>query len=389
MSRQEEILDHQTIYRRLYLKAKSDRYYRFQNIASLIQNSDYIFSVIMDCLQHPGMKIAGIDGESSIIWQEHPELIAVFVERAIAEVYQPSPVRCVYIPKNNSKLRKIGIPTISDRMIQKSIVSALEPIYEADFLPSNFGYRPGLGTHQAVNSITAAIEQGYRYASKCDLAQFFDTVNHNILLETISQRIDDTQLLELIESLIKAEVYFDHSLHVNDAGLCQGSCLSPLLSNIYLHPLDVEVSKILQSIPGHYARYCDDFIVLTNSANEAVAIRNEIDEFLGKRLALSIEPNKSFITHVNQGVTFLGCTIIRERDHTGNWVVKQRVPKSRQAKWRQCIDDLLIGGLTQEQCVIAIKPMLMGIQAQYQLSDIDTTMRKLRARVIYPQRRQR
>jgi len=387
-----EFLDNQILYNRLFLQAVNDKFYRCREISDLLKDTDYLISVILDCLQQPGMAVPGFDGETAEMWYRYSELAAVFLEKAHAEIYQASPVRRIHIPKSSGKIRYIGIPNLSDRILQKAIARALEPVVEADFLPSNFGYRPGLGSHQAVSSLTAAIEQqGFLYILKSDIASFFDTVNHDILFEILNRRIDDPRLIRTISALIKAETYFNEKLHANEIGLCQGSCLSPLMSNIYLHLLDVEVSKILMNIPGHYARYCDDFIVLTHSANEAAAIRNEIEVFLGKRLklALSTEPHKSFITHINQGVTFLGCTIIRERDRTGNFAVKRRIPKSRQRIWRQRIDDLLTGGLTQAECTETIQPMLMGIQAQYQLSKTDTTMRKLTERVIYPQRKQR
>ncbi|MEI6521601.1 MAG: reverse transcriptase domain-containing protein [bacterium] len=381
-----ELIDNQILFDRLYQKASSEPLYRFTEISDILQEPDYLYSVVMDYISVKGMRVPGVDGINSLIWLEYPELIARFVEEVNADFYQPAPVRGIKIPKANNKLRSIGIPTISDRMLQTAIRRLIEPLYDFDFSPNSYGYRLGKSTHQAVKSVVEAIdEKGYRYILKCDIANFFSSVDHNRLIEILRRRIDDLRLEEIINALIKAEVFDGSNLCTNEIGLCQGSALSPILSNVYLHRLDTWVDRLLQVTQGHYIRYVDDLIFLSHTACEAVAMREKIEQFLKDdlKLTLSTDPHKSYITHVNNGTTFLGWNIIRERNSSKEWVIKQRIPKSRKHLWHQRIDNLLnnSGYLLSETHKQAIEFMLLGIQAHYQLNSTDITMRNLRAQV--------
>lgn len=247
----------------------------------------------------------GIDGVTVADWPAHArEHWRALRERILSGRYQPQPVRRVEIPKRDGGKRLLGIPTLTDRVLQQAIAQVLTPIFDPRFSDSSFGFRPGRNAHQAIRQVQAYVKAGYRVAVDLDLAKFFDSVNHDVLMNLLARTIRDKRLLRLIGRYLRAGALVGEHIEPSAVGTPQGGPLSPLLANILLHQLDLELER-----RGHrFARYADDMIILVKSEAAAQRVMRSTTRYLESTLKLKVNCAKSKTAPMSQ-CSFLGFTI--------------------------------------------------------------------------------
>jgi len=255
---------------------------------------------------------AGIDGmeigDFPAFMREHWEKLRGKLEDG---TYKPSPVRRVTIPKDGGGVRPLGIPTVLDRLIQQAIAQVLTPLYEPTFSDHSHGFRPMRSAHDAIHEMREeGIAKGRRcHVIDCDLKAFFDTVDHQKLMSRLRQRITDPELLALILKYLKAGVILQNGRYEEQLkGMPQGGPLSPLLANILLDELDVEIEEREHK----FVRYADDFVILCRSLRAGQRILRSMRRFLADKLKLIVNEAKSRVVKL-AGASFLGFEIVRRR----------------------------------------------------------------------------
>ncbi|WP_090415825.1 group II intron reverse transcriptase/maturase [Nitrosomonas halophila] len=263
-----------TLQRKLYTKAKQEPAYRFYALYDKVWRADILMHVY--CLVRANKGSSGVDGMNFEDIEQKTGIDTFLLELAQDlknKTYTPSPVRRVMIPKADGSQRPLGIPTTRDRVAQMAVKLVIEPIFEADFCPNSYGFRPKKSAHGAVDEIAAALHQGYTRVIDADLSKYFDSIPHAKLLAVVAERIVDGAILHIIKLWLKAPVIGEDKDgtrknvgggKTNSKGTPQGGVISPLLSNCYLHLLDRiwERHQLHQKLEAQIVRYADDFVVL-------------------------------------------------------------------------------------------------------------------------------
>ena len=255
----------------------------------------------------------GAPGSDGMTVEQVPEWFeknrAVLIDKIRNGTYKPLPVRRKEIPKPNGGVRNLGIPSVFDRVLQQAVAQVLVPIYEPTFSDSSYGFRPGRSAQDAVLQAKTYFEEGYGTVVDLDLEKFFDTLNQDILMNILRERIADKSLLRLIKSFLRSGVVMpDGIVRQTREGSPQGGPLSPLLSNIYLDKFD----KLLESRGLRFCRYADDCMIFVRSQRAGERVRESVTRFLEGKLRLRVNQEKTVVGRADT-VKFLGFRFYRSR----------------------------------------------------------------------------
>ena len=272
---------------------------------------------------------SGVDGmtvEEALPWLK--ENGSELLEKIRNGKYKPSPVRRVEIPKDNGGTRQLGIPTVVDRIIQQAIAQVLIPIYEPKFSDGSYGYRPNRSAKDAVIKVKEYADQGYKYAVCLDLSKYFDTLNHELLMNMLREDIKDKMLIELIKRYLKSGVMENGIVVATREGSPQGGNLSPLLANIYLDKFDKE----FEGRGVKVIRYADDILLLAKSIRAAERLLETSTRYLEKKLKLKVNTEKSRAVSV-YSIRNFGFSAFRweetQKEHTSEFQKsRERKPKT-------------------------------------------------------------
>lgn len=249
----------------------------------------------------------GIDGQTLADIEAYGEerFLAETAQAVREQTYRPVPVRRVRIPKRDGSTRPLGIPTVRDRVVQAAAKLILEPIFEADFEGCSFGFRPGRGPQEALAAVDQQARKGFRWVVDADIEQFFDRLDHEVLMEALRRRIGDGAMLRLIWRWLKAGYLWEGEVHDTDQGSPQGGVLSPLLANVYLHSFD-EAARQQKVFLGKLTRYADDFIIQCGSEEQARRALAWVAATLAT-VKLQLHPTKTQVANDREeGFDFLG-----------------------------------------------------------------------------------
>jgi group II intron reverse transcriptase/maturase len=397
---------------------------KFDRLLRLITDRTWLAEAARVTLASGGARTAGVDGiDKQRMEIDLPAELLRIRNELLAGTYEPLPARRVYIPKasDRKKLRPLGIPSLRDRIVERAMLMAMQPIWESDFHRLSYGFRPERSVHHAIRTVRLQLQDGHgrstagRWIIEGDLASYFDTVHHRLLMRAVRKRIADQRFLALLWKLIKAGSVDRGLFRAASEGVPQGGVLSPLLSNIMLNEFDqwMEANYLSGKVRGDrgawnltlkirrpiavrenrqwkpavaYCRYADDFtLVVKGTKAHAQEVREACRAFLEGKLKLTLNMAKTHIRHVNDGFVFLGHRIIRKRGPRGTMRPVTSIPWTKYRGLAQKLVKELSGNYSVNKIdqVETLNRILAGWAEFYRFTDYTATVFQRLDRIVF------